>query len=602
MKKNRIIKNNIFIIKKIFSIDSHKIIFDVIYQILTKSKMFIFGIFYPLVVFKAIENGNSFSKVLLYVGIALGINLFVDGFLGIYSNKLDPIKKIHIMETVNREIYTKSTQIDVSNYENPEYYEQYNRMIQNVEQKFLSVESSFLNCIFDCIYLLLTMSIMIDIDAAIVVFIIMPIVISFFIGGLINKTQYKYNEQKVEENRKKDYVTNLYFSKEYAKEIRLTKITSAINKFNEKAFMNSTDNVNRYGWILGIKKALAETLGRYVVYIGAMAYVTYNILVTKSFGLSDFYFLLSSIITLSWYLNSTIKNLLSIGDNSLYVEDYISFLSKKNEQIDDDNIIKSIDFDDMNFEFKNVSFAYPGNSEYVLKNLNFTISKNQKIALVGFNGAGKTTIIKLLMRFYKVTEGEILLNGINIEKFDLNAYRNIFSSVFQDFQIYAYSVAQNVAMGDEYNGSLIDESLQKAGIFKRISALKDKIETNISKEFVQEGEVFSGGENQMLALARAFYKDSPIVILDEPSSFLDPYAEKMIFDKMIESTKNKLTVFVSHRLSSAILADKIIYIENGEILEQGNHSELMKNKARYYEIFKIQASSYVESEVENEDN
>lgn len=602
MKKNRIIKNNIFIIKKIFSIDSHKIIFDVIYQILTKSKMFIFGIFYPLVVFKAIENGNSFSKVLLYVGIALGINLFVDGFLGIYSNKLDPIKKIHIMEKVNREIYTKSTQIDVSNYENPEYYEQYNRMIQNVEQKFLSVESSFLNCIFDCIYLLLTMSIMIDIDAAIVVFIIMPIVISFFIGGLINKTQYKYNEQKVEENRKKDYVTNLYFSKEYAKEIRLTKITSAINKFNEKAFMNSTDNVNRYGWILGIKKALAETLGRYVVYIGAMAYVTYNILVTKSFGLSDFYFLLSSIITLSWYLNSTIKNLLSIGDNSLYVEDYISFLSKKNEQIDDDNIIKSIDFDDINFEFKNVSFAYPGNSEYVLKNLNFTISKNQKIALVGFNGAGKTTIIKLLMRFYKVTEGEILLNGINIEKFDLNAYRNIFSSVFQDFQIYAYSVAQNVAMGDKYNGNLIDESLRKAGIFKRISALKDKIETNISKEFVQEGEVFSGGENQMLALARAFYKDSPIVILDEPSSFLDPYAEKMIFDKMIESTKNKLTVFVSHRLSSAILADKIIYIENGEILEQGNHSELMKNKARYYEIFKIQASSYVESEVENEDN
>lgn len=435
--------------------------------------MFTFGIFYPLFVFKAIENGDGFNKVLLYVAIALGINLLIDLYAGLYSNKIAPIKDIGIMGAVNRELYDKSAHIEVSNYENPDFYEHYNRMIQNVQQRFLSVESSLLTCFFDCAYLILTMSLMINIDIAIIGFVILPLLVSFYIGGKINKTQYSYNEKQTNENRKKSYVTNLYFSKDYAKEIRLTKIDSVINIFNENAFKKSIENVKKYGWNLGLKRALVETLGRHLVYIGALAYVTYNILVTRSFSISDFYFLVFSIITISWYLSSTIRNLLSINENCLYVDDYITFLNKNNEQTDDNGLIKIIDSDNISFEFRDVSFSYPGNNEVVLRHVNFHITKNQKIALVGFNGAGKTTIIKLLMRFYKVTKGEILLNGLNIEKYDLNIYRNIFTSIFQDFQLYAYSIAKNIAMGDVYDKGPIDESLLRAEILDKVSLFQN---------------------------------------------------------------------------------------------------------------------------------
>jgi ATP-binding cassette subfamily B protein len=425
----------------------------------------------------------------------------------------------------------------------------------------------------------------------------LPLLISFYIGSKINKTQYSYNEKQTTENRKKGYVTNLYFSKDYAKEIRLTKIDSVINIFNGNAFKKSIENVKKYGWNLGLKRALVETLGRYIVYIGALAYVTYNILATKSFSISDFYFLLFSIITLSWYLNSTIRNLLNINENCLYIDDYITFLNKNNEQADDNDLIKIVDPHDISFEFRDVSFSYPGNNEVVLQHVNFFITKNQKIALVGFNGAGKTTIIKLLMRFYKVTEGEILLNGINIEKYDLNAYRNIFTSIFQDFQLYAYSIAKNVAMSDVYDKESINESLLRAEILEKVSHFENESETIISKEFDQDGVVFSGGEMQKVALARAFYNDRKIAIFDEPSSFLDPYAEKKMFEKMIENSQGKIAIFVSHRLSAATLADNIIYIENGKVCEQGTHGDLMQKQGQYYEIFKLQASNYVKSEV-----
>jgi ATP-binding cassette subfamily B protein len=357
------------------------------------------------------------------------------------------------------------------------------------------------------------------------------------------------------------------------------------------------ENVKKYGWNLGLKRTLVETLGRYIVYIGALAYITYNILVTKSFSISDFYFLLFSIITLSWYLNSTIRNLLSINDNCLYIDDYITFLRKDNEQTNGNDLIRTIDLNNITFEFRNVSFSYPGSSEVVLQHVNIIIEKNQKIALVGFNGAGKTTIIKLLMRFYKVTEGEILLNGVNIEKYDLIAYRSIFTSIFQDFQLYAYSIAKNTAMNDAYNNETVNESLRRAEIMEKVSRFENGSETIISKEFDQEGAVFSGGEMQKIALARAFYNDREIAIFDEPSSFLDPYAEKKVLEKMIENSQGKIAIFVSHRLSSATLADNIIYIENGKVCEQGKHGDLMQMQGRYYEIFKLQASNYINSEV-----
>ncbi|MFD2506408.1 ATP-binding cassette domain-containing protein, partial [Paenibacillus septentrionalis] len=219
--------------------------------------------------------------------------------------------------------------------------------------------------------------------------------------------------------------------------------------------------------------------------------------------------------------------------------------------------------------------------------------------LVGHNGAGKSTLIKLMMRLYDPTEGEILLNGRNIKEFDLMSYRSLYGTVFQDFKIFSMTIAENVLMRDvetEEDRQLVINALKKSRVYDKVATLPEGIDTMLTKEFDEQGVVLSGGEFQKIAIARIFAQEAELLILDEPTSALDPIAEFEIFESMMEACKDKAVVIISHRMSSAMLADRIYYMEDGEIQESGSHMELMQLQGKYAELFLKQAEKYVEQE------
>ena len=248
-------------------------------------------------------------------------------------------------------------------------------------------------------------------------------------------------------------------------------------------------------------------------------------------------------------------------------------------------------------------FSYPGSDKLVINDVSFTLEKGSTTVLVGLNGAGKTTIIKLLMRLYDPTSGVILLDGEDIRKYDLNQLYDIYGTIFQDFAKYAVTIEENIYYGD-INKPVSLENVQMAakqsGCSEFIESLPLGYKTPLTKLFDENGTEFSIGQWQKLSIARAFYSDSDIMILDEPTASLDALAEQQIFNQFSELTKGKTSIFVSHRLSSATVADKIIVLEHGQIVETGNHQELMTLGKKYYELFTTQANRYIANQ--DEDN
>ena len=583
-----------FLLKKIWRFDKPRIFFDIIDQISGNAEGYIFNILYPLYIYSAAQNDNDFFVIVKYVAAALTAYFALKIYGRWHDHYYTPQSDIKIMESVNKEIFVKSTQMDIANYENPDFYEKFNRTINNVNEKFLSFKDNLLGCIFSLIYVLLTAAIMTSIDTFVVIFIFTPIVLYIIIGAKQSNMRYEYNMLQMNENRRKDYVKNAFYSKESAKEIKLTKISNILLNYFEKAFDNSISNVKKFGCKTGLNKAVFALLGRYLIHISALVYITYKAVVVKTINIGEFYFLLFSIVTLSHVFTNTIQNILKINEDSLYINDYIDFLTQKPSVVSLENI-KNIDMQNMIIEFKNVSFKYPGSEIYVLKNINLKIKMREKTAFVGYNGAGKTTIIKLILRLYDVTDGEILLCGINIKNFEVDFYRRLFGAVFQDFQIYALSVEDNIKLGSDYTLDKVSKAAKKAGILEKIKTYSNGLQSVMTKEFDSGGIVLSGGEEQKLVIARNFCHGRKVAIFDEPSSFLDPYAEKMLLEQMIAGCEDKITIFISHRLSSATLADQIFLIAGGCLIEQGNHEQLMKNNGKYKEIFSVQAKNYIES-------
>ncbi|MBR6392073.1 MAG: ABC transporter ATP-binding protein, partial [Eubacterium sp.] len=236
---------------------------------------------------------------------------------------------------------------------------------------------------------------------------------------------------------------------------------------------------------------------------------------------------------------------------------------------------------------KNLSFTYPNNDKPTLNNVNLTIKPYEKVALVGYNGAGKTTLTNLLLRLYDADEGGIYIDGENIKAATLESHRNRFSAVFQDFQLYACSLGENVALDASFDDERVSEALKHSGFSKEL-----KNDTELLREFDKNGVMLSGGESQKVAIARAFYKNCPYAILDEPSANLDPIAEYNLNQAMMEAAENKTVIFISHRLSTTVNADKIYVMENGTITESGTHKELMEMNGAYAYMFNLQAEKY----------
>lgn len=311
-------------------------------------------------------------------------------------------------------------------------------------------------------------------------------------------------------------------------------------------------------------------------------------------SIGDFSMLITATTTLADSLNNIIFNIQNLYKKVIYMQDYMKFMDYKDIHLRGKKKLVINKNKKYIIEFKNVGFTYPRTIKCILKNISITLNAGEHLSIVGLNGAGKTTFIKLLCRLYEVTEGEILLNGININEYDYNDYIKLISVVFQDFRLMAFSIRDNIGIEDE---SASDEKImtlcELSGLSEKVNSLQKGLNTSIYKLFDEDGIVPSGGEKQKLAIARALYKNAPIVVLDEPTAALDPKAEYEIYNHFKALVRNKTAIYISHRLSSCKFCDKIAVFSEGTIKEYGTHEQLIKLSGGIYaKMFAAQAQYY----------
>lgn len=318
-------------------------------------------------------------------------------------------------------------------------------------------------------------------------------------------------------------------------------------------------------------------------YIGVKALVTGT-------GIGNFTMYTGAAATFSSAAANLLNVVIRLRQDCRYLEEYVKLQEIPVET--DVGGRTDIDSGRISLEFRHVSFRYPGTDWDVLKDVSFELKQGESLSIVGRNGAGKTTIIKLLSRLLKLSGGQILVNGIDIQTIDAGVYRKLLAVVFQDFKIFEFSIAENVAAGKTVSQERLEASLKSAGIMEKVQSLPNGAETCVGKQFDESGTEFSGGELQKLAIARALYKDAPVIVLDEPTAALDPYAEEEVYERFHELTEGRTTVYISHRLSSCKFCKRIIFLDDGKITEDGSHEELIRLNGKYAEMFRMQASQY----------
>ncbi|MCL2100038.1 MAG: ABC transporter ATP-binding protein/permease, partial [Oscillospiraceae bacterium] len=380
-----------------------------------------------------------------------------------------------------------------------------------------------------------------------------------------------------------------YYMQDYANELRMNNITGKFHEKNRQAKDEAVNITKKTGKPLTALNAANSLIHLFILETAYILYLAYRALVLKVISYGTIISIIRSLWNFSNNMYGFTGALAQLNRHSLYIEKYKEFLAFKSE-------IKSGDYSLDNekiekIELKNISFAYEPGAP-VLKNINMTINKGEKVAIVGYNGAGKTTLSNIILRLYEQNSGEILINGKPVEDIEPRSYKRKFSAVFQDFYLYAASLRENIALDINSDEEKTAMAAELSGFKEKLDSFENGLDTNLTKEFEEDGVNLSGGETQKLAIARAVYRESEIIIMDEPSSALDPIAEFNLNQTITQIAKERIVFFISHRLSTTKIADKIFYIENGEITESGTHDELMELNGKYAEMFNIQAEKY----------
>ena len=581
----------------------------------------VLGIRYVL---KCAEHGEPFWKAVLFIGIVLIINMIQIIPDGYFIHGWSFRSKPKLYAALKNKMYEKASQIDLSCYDDPTYYNDFVLSVAEAESsidRFLVTLATLmqgLTVLFTTgVFFLVT-------DAAGVLFVLVSFVLRFVMAKVLNKLNYKVRLKVNPIERKRNYVSRVFYLNDYAKELRLH---PQVGDKLEKEFEEANDEIIKEQKKVGKKRTFLIFSRDYMVgdFIMDALYITYLVFqaaVTHSIDYSDAVILFNRAGSLRGGMSRMADLFPQAQENSLYVDKIRKFLDY--EPVIKDSVGAPVPAEGSDIVLENVTFKYNEKSDPVINGISLRVKQGEKIAIVGYNGAGKTTLIKLLMRLYDPAEGRILYHGRDIREFNPEEYRHRIGVVFQDYQLYAASLGENVVMKDVTDSSLafcsvapgsepengndeagvsentgidkasseIVSALKKAGFGERLATLEKGLDTQVTAEFDKDGVNFSGGESQKIAISRAFYKDADILIMDEPSSALDPIAEYELNKAMRSAAKGKTVFYISHRLSTTRDADRIILLENGRIAEEGTHESLLARNGKYAQMWHVQAGRY----------
>ena len=594
LKKTKAFKNNVYALKLMSKICPKAVFHNGFSQLLNYFGWLFYSAFFMRYVIDALQNGSGFWEIMKFLGITV-ITFALIAFYQVYlESSFAPRAKAVINKGLYTILFKKARNVELECFENSDFYDKYTLAMEKADERLSTTVADVWGTFFGGIASILAFVFMYGVDRLSVLFILFPVIGNFVFNRMISKLDYTRNKEMAPYNRKIAYINRVMYLAEYAKEMRITNVFSLMGKHYQDSIKGLCDVTQKYG-----KKA-AALHWFYVeftftfIFEGLLIYGAHRTIVGHSMTLAQLAVITSMMVSTTWILIGFTDSLNRCFKNGLFVDYLKSFLEYK-ERIPEDFKGLECPKEIESIEFRDVSFAYK--DEMVLSHLNMEFRKDKTYALVGHNGAGKTTITKLLLRFYDPTEGKILLNGRDIRDYNLQQYRKLFATAFQDNKLLSMSVKDNVLMGEEVpeekKDKLVSEALKLSGVYDKIMTLPNGLETTLTREFDDNGVVLSGGEFQKVVVARAFVRESPVKIFDEPSSALDPIAEYELFDNILTSCKNHTLLFISHRLSSVQNADWVYLLENGTVKEEGNHKKLMALNGTYADMYNKQAKNYL---------
>ncbi len=585
-----VFKNVIYALKLVWEADK-RLFLCYLFEMLIDSifSMFVQNILFLKVLLSIIDGGADFKTYCKSLLAFFGV-YFLGNIITAYLQRTRLISTKVVLKNLNNKIFEKAITLDVACYENPEFYDKYQRATLVLSSSYYDLLCWDVAAIISGIIALICVVTTVTIISPMYLLFLLPVTLVFVIELYKSKAVYKRDLEMTTNNRIKAYIQRTMFLKDFSKDMRTSNIFAVLMVRFKAAIEANIIILKKYGVKLFIYSMVSSLFSDFIPIIGTYAYAGYQFIATKVLTVSDFSVVLSSINSVKNATQNVAEGFDELTQMALYFQNLKDFFEYEPKITDGGKVAEEFE----TIEFKNVSFAYPDTDKTILKNISFKISKGETIAIVGVNGAGKSTLVKLLLRFYDADEGEILYNGINVKEYNVSSLRNVFSTVFQDYKNFAISVNENIMCHEctDEEKAVAEKALKQSGVWDKIASLPKGADTVLTREFEIDGAGLSGGENQKVSVARLFAKDFQIAILDEPSSALDPIAEYKMYENLIEVTKNKTVIYISHRLSSAVLSDKIYVIGNGSILESGNHTELMANGGEYSKMFTLQASSY----------
>ena len=592
-KKYNLMQNSGFVMDGVWKYNRRILPLIAVNTLVTAVSPFI-GILFPRQILNELLTAKRPERLILllveFFLAALAAAYFVQYLKGIFMAQ--PVKVI--IPYVNR-MYQKCMDISFQCTEDPDFLNNVRTAEKGSGRNNYDGISGMLHKWFETPGAVIALCGYVVIVSKLNVFIQLYLVCVIGINYVLSLARNKYEHDKRGElagnERRSGYLYDIMYDFSYGKEIRLHDLSDWLGsrfmlyRDRVRSTKETIKNFEMFGsWVDIFLSVIREG----IVY----AYLVYMVAENRM-TIADFTMYAAAIAGFKGAFERMARHLADMHRLSMQISDYRNFVlwPDKMEEAQKPVPIPPGPYE---FEFRNVSWKYPGSDRYMFRNLNLTVKKGQRLALVGQNGAGKSTFIKLLLRLYDVTEGEILCNGINIRKFDRGEYYSLFSAVFQEVLPLAFSVADNVGVSDagQIDRQRVSLCLQRAGLSDKINALKYGADTCVLKIIDDEGIEFSGGEKQKLMIARALYKDGAVMVLDEPTAALDPLAEREIYESFDSLTENKTAVYVSHRLASTRFCDTIAMFDDGKLVEYGTHEELMGLHGRYEEMFHIQAKYY----------
>lgn len=536
--------------------------------------------------------------VLSYVGwIVVLLILELLFFLGAqYSYQIYWPRVTRVRLKFLQVLFEKIMSMKYTGLEDPEVQEKIQKARQSISNNTVGVEKILTELfnVSNVVISIVSVSIVISsMNVFFLLFLALFVCIGFAVNLHIGKKNHQSFVNMSQANRKLDYLNRKIRDTGVQKDIRLYDMEEWLESNYDKAVEEKIKHSFQIGKNNFCHRSI-EDICTLIRDAAAYSYIIYMVFSGK-IGIGEFTFYFMVIKNFSSWLASVMNSIATINQQKYYIDDY-RFFVEENERIDESRFLIADIKTPVTIEFDHVSFSYPGSTQKILDDVSFCMEAGKKVALVGVNGAGKTTIVKLLCGLYEPTDGSIKVNGIDIREFSDEEYYKIVSAVFQEADTYAFTVQENIALGieEEINAKRVCECAEILGLGDKIDSLPKKYENSLSKMFDNEGIELSGGEKQKLALCRLLYKNAPVLVLDEPTAALDPIAESNIYTDFAKLTENKTTLFISHRLASTRFCDTIIFLKNGKIIEMGTHNELLDNNGDYAEMFELQARYYRE--------